>query len=204
METQEYLAEFLRYGVYRKLKSDHKTISIARIICSTNKNLYEALQEGTFSRNLFEELHTNVLIMPSLTTIPKDELHELIEILVKQTLQQPALSNLLGLTEREEQKLLNAHLPSLHELRIKIKHLLTEKSKHTAISTDEETFDPAHHTIFDEELVEAAQLGRHALKNKRVMGILWKKFQNQNKIAMFLGVNRSSVNRRCKEHGFIE
>ena len=49
------------------------------------------------------------------------------------------------------------------------------------------------------ELIQAARLGKHALRDQRIMVMLWDKFKNQNKIASFLGVNRSSVNRRCKE-----
>ena len=33
------------------------------------------------------------------------------------------------------------------------------------------------------------------------MTCLWNKFKNQNKIATLLGVNRSSVNRRCNVEG---
>ena len=63
----------------------------------------------------------------------------------------------------------------------------------------ETQFDPAYN-ISDPELVEAARLGKKALKDPKVMAVLWNKFKNQNKIAQFLGVNRSSVNRRCKEY----
>jgi len=34
--------------------------------------------------------------------------------------------------------------------------------------------------------------------------MLWNKFNNQNKIAAFLGVNRSSVNRRCREYNLLQ
>jgi hypothetical protein len=54
-----------------------------------------------------------------------------------------------------------------------------------------------------EELVAAARLGKKALQDERVMVMLWNKFQNQNKISVFLGVNRSSVNRRCKEYNLL-
>ena len=43
----------------------------------------------------------------------------------------------------------------------------------------------------------------NALKDPKIMVMLWNKFKNQNKIANILGVNRSSVNRRCKEYGLI-
>jgi hypothetical protein len=209
LETQEHLAEFIRCGVYRRLKTSYKNQSRARIICSSTKNLYVAVQEGTFSKNLFEELHASTLTMPSLATLAQDELSELIDSIASQILTQPTTGQLFCLNDREKQKLLNAHMPSLHELRNKIKTICSEKAKQVPLdNTDNqeygETFNAARTGVMDEELIEAAQLGRHALKDKRIMGILWKKFQNQNKIAMFLGVNRSSVNRRCKEHGFIE
>ena len=51
----------------------------------------------------------------------------------------------------------------------------------------------------DSELIQAAQLGKHALKDKKIMTMLSKKFnKNQSKIAGLLGVNRSSVHHRCK------
>ncbi|MDR3551119.1 MAG: sigma 54-interacting transcriptional regulator, partial [Candidatus Babeliales bacterium] len=55
-ETQEYLAEFIQYGVYRVFKSDQKISSNVRIICSTNQDLQALMQEGKFSKNLFNEL----------------------------------------------------------------------------------------------------------------------------------------------------
>ena len=62
----------------------------------------------------------------------------------------------------------------------------------------ETKFDPAYETS-DSELIGAARLGKYALKDKKIMTMLWEKFnKNQNKIAEFLGVNRSSVHRRCK------
>ena len=56
LETQEYLAEFIKYGYYRIFKSNQKMTSSARIICSTNQNLQTMVQEGTFSQALFNEL----------------------------------------------------------------------------------------------------------------------------------------------------
>ena len=37
VETQNYLAEFIAYGFFHRYKSDHKTFSNVRIICSINK-----------------------------------------------------------------------------------------------------------------------------------------------------------------------
>ncbi|MCK5632959.1 sigma 54-interacting transcriptional regulator [bacterium] len=200
LETQEHLSELINHGIYRKLKSDHKIPSSIRIICSTNKNLYDAVQEGTFSKTLFNKLNKNLLKLKSLTSFASDELEELIQELTKRAIKKDAFGNLLGLTAREKQKLLNTHPASLQELKIKIKHRLVEKSKKNQLEQEEELFDPSY-TISDPDLIEASQLGKHALRDPKIMELLWRKFKNQNKIAVFLGVNRSSVNRRCKKYG---
>ena len=50
------------------------------------------------------------------------------------------------------------------------------------------------------DIAQAVRLGKKALQDPQSMAILWNKFRNQNKIATLLGVNRSSVNRRCQEY----
>ena len=80
-------------------------------------------------------------------------------------------------------------------------HPLIKKSQKHSIY-DEARFDPAYN-ITDPEIIEAARLGKHALRDPKIMTMLWSKFKNQNKIASLLGVNRSSVNRRCKEYNLL-
>ncbi len=201
LETQEYLAEFLRYGMYRTFKSDQKQSSNVRIICSTNKNLQEMTQEGTFNKDLFNELNKTQLTMPSLITLSEEELKDLATGFSEQAIKTEAFKNLFELTDKEKRKLTNAKPTSLQELKIRVQQLLSKKTQKNEIC-EETQFDPAYN-ISDPELIEAARLGKHALKDPKIMTMLWNKFKNQNKIASFLGVNRSSVNRRCKEYSLI-
>ena len=85
---------------------------------------------------------------------------------------------------------------SLNELKNRVQQLLHKKTKKNNI--EPYALDSGY-DVTDPELVQAARLGRHALRDHEIMVTLWNKFKNQNKIATFLGVNRSSVNRRCKE-----
>ncbi len=197
LETQNYLAEFIRYGFFRIFKSDHKIPSNVRIICSTNQNLSHLVQEETFSKKLFEEIKRTTLEMPSLMTLPEEELHILAEGFSEQTMTDQSLKNLLTLSPRDKLRLVHQRPTSLAELKTKIQHMLIQKSKANDIY-HETQFDPAYE-VSDPELIEAARLGKKALKDQKTMSLLWNKFKNQNKIAAFLGVNRSSVNRRCKE-----
>jgi len=201
METQKHLTEFLKYGLYRPLKSDKKTTSNVRIICSTDKNLQTMVSEGLFSKELFNELNKTQLIMPSLISLPEDELTNLATGFSEQAIKAKEFKNLLELTESDKRKLAHARPTSLQELKNRVQQILSKKSRKNEMY-EETQFDPAYR-LTDPELIEAVQLGKKALKNQKIMALLWNRFKNQNKIATLLGVNRSSVNRRCKEHGII-
>jgi transcriptional regulator of aromatic amino acid metabolism len=198
LETQEYIAEYMRSGMYRIFKSEQRIASSVRIICSTQANLSGLVQEGAFSKNLYEQLNKATLTFPSLITISESELFELIDGFTEQIIKTNAFKNLLELTDAEKTKLIAKRPASLQELKTRIHQLLITKSKKNQIY-DQSEFDPAYNSI-DPELVNAARLGKHALRDAHIMGLLWNKFQNQNQIATFLGVNRSSVNRRCKDY----
>ncbi len=201
VETQGCLAAFIRSGAYNLFKSDQKFTSNVRIICSTNQNLSLLVQEGKFSKALFQELKSTVVTMPSLLTLPEDELHSLTEGFTQQALMSDALQHVLALTDKEKDSLADHRPISLQELKSRIQQLLVKKSKKNHIY-QEVAFDPTY-DITDPGLVEAARLGKKALQEPRVLAFLWNKFKNQNKIAFFLGVNRSSVNRRCKEYNLL-
>ena len=201
LETQKYLAEFIRYGFFRTFKSETKIASNVRVICSTNQDLQTLVQEGRFSKELFYELKYTILSLPSLSTLPEAELSNLAEGFSEQAIANQTYKNLLSLSEKDKHKLIYNRPTSLYELKEKVQQLLISKSKQNNIF-NETQFDPAY-SVSDPELVEAARLGKKALKDQKIMTLLWNKFKNQNKIASFLGVNRSSVNRRCKQYKLI-
>ncbi len=202
LETQNYLAEFISYGYYHKLRSDHKFFSNVRIICSTTKNLQTLVTEGLFSKTLFNELKKTSLSMPSLTTLPDTEINQLTSGFTEQALKTQTFKNLLELSDKDKDKLLDQRPGSLQELKTKIHQVLVHKStKHKIHDTTE--FDRAYH-VTDPELAQAIRMGKKALKDPQTMQMLWNKFKNQNKIATLLGVNRSSVNRRYQEYKFDE
>ena len=201
LETQEYMAEFIKYGYYRVFKSNQRLISSVRIICSTNQNLQTLVQEGSFSYALFNELKKTTINMPSLLTLPEYELTELAQGLAEQAIKSNDFKNLLDLTAKDKSKIIQSKPASLHDLKMRVQQLLMQKSKENKIE-QEIHFDPAY-DISDPDLIQAARLGKHALRDQRIMVMLWNKFKNQNKIAAFLGVNRSSVNRRCREYNLL-
>ena len=200
-DSQEYLAEFIKYGYYRVFKSDQKQLSSVRIICSTNQNLQALCQENAFSASLLNELKKTSVSMPSLLTLPEVELTDLAQGLAEQAVKGENFKNLLDFNQKDKHKIIQSKPASLQDLKTRVQQLLSQKTKENNIDQDIQ-FDPAY-GIADPDLVHAARLGKHALRDQRIMSMLWNKFKNQNKIATFLGVNRSSVNRRCKEFNLL-
>ena len=198
LETQEYLTEYIKCGWFKLIKSDQKKTSNVRLIFSTNQDLAILVEEGKFSKSLYAVLKHITLVLPPLYSLPQEELSQLADELTEQALRTSTFKNMLELTDKEKMKLTHKKPVSLHEFKEKVQYILVNKSKKNDIYEDTE-FDAAYN-ISDPQLVEAVRLGKHALRDPKIMTMLWNKFQNQNKMATFLGVNRSSVSRRCKEY----
>lgn len=198
LEAQDYLAEYMRHGFFKMYKSDQKILSNTRIICSSNQPFDQLLHNGSMSHVLAEELQKMTLMMPSLSILDDDEIEELVYGYVQQALADKTFAKILEFDKRDCRRIIDSRPTSLQELKKRVQNVLVQKSRSNNIDI-EKTFDPAYQ-ITDPDLVEIARLGKHALKDEKAMMILWNKFKNQNKIATFLGVNRSSVNRRCKDY----
>lgn len=201
LETQNKLAEFIRYGVFTIYKSEQRVSSDVRIIFSVSQNPLTLIEQNKLSVALYKEVATTTLAMPSLLTMEEHELQDLIDGFAHQAVESSNFSNLLQISKKDKELLIDRRPASLQEFKTKIQQLLTQKSKDYQIY-HETHFDPEFN-ITNPELLKAANLGKHALKDAQMMSMLWGQFQCQNRIAQFLGVNRSSVQRRCKEYNLL-
>lgn len=201
LETQNKLAEFIRYGIFTMVKSEQRISSDVRIILSVNTDPKSLLEQNKLSVQLFNEITETILQMPSLVTMKDNDLQELIDNVALQSTNNSHFSNLLQISKKEKDELIDYRTASLQEFKIKIQQILVKKSE------EYETFHEKHsdpNLIFtDQKLLKAATLGKHALKDAEIMSMLWAEFNCQSKIAQFLGVNRSSVQRRCKEYNLL-
>ena len=147
------------------------------------------------SHQLFSLYLKKILIVPSPAMLDEksfgDIVDELCLVLKKDT-------SMCVLTENEKHKLFLLKPRSFRVLKKLLTDILATKQKkhsNTIQVASDGTIDTSY-----QEIEHAAQLGKRALKDKQLLTLLWQTFKNQNKIATFLGVNRSSVNRRCKEY----
>ena len=196
LETQKQLANLIACGYFCKMRSEQRIYTNIRIICSTTKDLAKLVENGTFLKELYNELKPTALVMPSLNTLSEQEMHELVQGYAEQWQSTEEYRNLLSLSAKDISRLIAERPLSLAELKTKVHHLLSDKSVSHDL-TEVSEFNPAHSSA-EPEIAHALRLGKKALKDPKIMTLLWDKFKNQNKIALLLGVNRSSVNRRCQ------
>ncbi len=192
LATQQNLAEFITCGTYQIFGTDQHESSSARIICATNQNLAQRVHEGKFARELFAVFKPSTLCLPSLMTMQKHELYHSITTFADSFITSHTAKNFLSLTEKEKTKLIEQQPSSMHELKKNIELIILKKSNESHV------WDPQQpNSEYDDPIIaEASDLGRRALKDPHMLKLLWEKLKTQNKIALLLGVNRSSVNRR--------
>jgi len=203
LETQEMLAKFIRFGLYSPVKSDHEISTRVRIICSSTQNLSQLVQEERFSKNLLHELKKMVIVLPAFHELSKEEMTDLAEGYKQHLMQEDTYRNFLAFTEKDKNNLLADRPVSLGELKTRVKSIVASKTEKHNIS-DLTEFDPAYY-IADPDISRAARLGKKALRDKKLLSALLVKFEyNQAKIGTLLGVNRSTVHRRCISYNLSE
>jgi transcriptional regulator of acetoin/glycerol metabolism len=201
LETQKRLYTYIKYGYFYVFKSEQSITSNVRIICSTNRNLFNLVEEGTFVKELYEELQKDILHIKPLFDLPKQEFVSLANGITTQSIKRESLQNFLTLDDETNVQLYNAYPSSFYELRKRIQKLLTKNSKVNKLSSESVVRDTNENDV---RITRAAKLGKQALKEKDLMVFLWDTFQSQTKIATLLGVNRSSVNRRYRQYNIID
>lgn len=199
-QTQRFLANYLTYGYYQRYKSEQYRKSDVRVLCSIHTDLLQLVRDNKIIPELYDHLKRMIIEVPSLLTLSDYDLKELAQGCAVQLVQHDGFKQLLALTDKEKQKLIDKKSASISEFKQQVQRLLEAKTHKTHI---EHTILTKQYDTVDQELLEAARLGKHALRDPRMVAFLWEKFKNQNKIATFLGVNRSSVNRRGKEYGIF-
>jgi transcriptional regulator with PAS, ATPase and Fis domain len=201
LETQEKIAHYLKFGVYSMLGDKKQFRSSAHIICSCPFNMESLVKKEKFSENLYREIQTTTLSFPPLISLSQHELHSIIGDFSDGLVRENTFKKFLSLNSKEKREFVQKTPTSITQLKHKIREFLIKKSKEKNIY-DDINF---HHEYNTKEtfLIQAAQLGKQALKDKKLMQMLWEKFGNQSEIALLLNVNRSSVNRRLKDYSLV-
>jgi transcriptional regulator with GAF, ATPase, and Fis domain len=202
LKTQQLLAQFMKTGVFHVYKSEIRKSSNPFMIFSSDENIAELVKKGQFSKELFEQIQDGIVSFPSLSQFPFSDIESLAEGIQKQIIPIAEYHHLFGFSSSERENLDMKRPVSVHELRQRVKWFMKQRIKQSAI-IEERTVYSSQKTVTDPLLIDAARLGKQALKDRKMLRALWDKLKNQSKIAQLLSVDRSSVHRRCREFGIL-
>lgn len=186
--TQQALAEFMSTGFYTVLVPNKRlNSSNALIIYSSQADLKELVELKSFSEALYVELTKNQLVLPTLASLPEDQLKDLLKGISRQT----------GAEENCAKEITAGKLPtSICKLRQRVEESLKSKQpvKNIVAVPSFNLADPIS------MLEHARRLGKAALKDKQLMSALYDHFKSCSQIAELLEVDRATVFRWCKKH----
>ena len=204
LDVQNQLAEFIRHGMchYSNVGQDEQKSSIdIRILCSSTRNLHSLASNGLFSLELLKELTKNTISMPSINMLSEKEICQVaddIAIKIGAAVGPEEHVSKHKLNSNSKVKIIHDRPQGFCELKRLVGRLLVEEEKDSHRTPGEKIIPAKIQNLPMEPTILG--LGKKALKDRKTMEMLWGKFRNQNKIAELLGVNRSTVHRRCKEY----
>lgn len=194
--------EFYRVGGLKLIKTD------VRIICASNKNLEDAVEQGTFRQDLYYRLNVGHIFVPPLRE-RKEDILPLARIFLRELVQQ-ASKPLIRISPAAAKILLSYEWPgNVRELR-NIMELLV-------LLMDEEEIKPCHLDLIckkrDKRVVEnsisqlnaqpsssaADSTSLNKLSNNIILKALEMHNGNKTETANYLNISRSSLYNRLRQ-----
>lgn len=199
-QMQTKLLRFLNDGTFRRVGEDHEVKVDVRIICTTQKNLTDLVQQGLFRKDLFYRLNVLTLHLPSLRERQLDIL-PLSELFIAQFAEQQN-SPCPGLSSEVNHILTRYSWPgNVRQLRNVLYHSLAQSSGAKLESQHIILPDYRDETHFEEEPVNGTLdeiMGRY---ERSLLTRLWLNYPSTRKLAKRLGVSHTAIANKLREYG---
>lgn len=188
--VQERIARFLETGSY-EVGGKRLVMADVRLVFATDVDLENLVAAGTFSQKLYSAIALLSVELSSLKELPPHEVSAMTEQITTEIARSMTLSDLLVLTAQERTRLLEQGPTSIMGLRTLVSNALVRKGSRSDLTN----------LVNNPHVQRAARLGRRALTDRELLGELWQVLHSYAAIADLIGVNRSTVSRRCRDYG---
>lgn len=194
MEVQQMLLRVLTSKTYHQVGSTEEKVADVRVIAATNENLEEAIREKRFRRDLFYRLSEFTIQLPELGSC-KDDIIPLAEAFIEEA-NARTNKNVTAIDEDARKALLAYHWPgNVREL----KHVIQQA---VLLAPD---------NVITEDLLLLSNCNTNPAESLRELknGIEKEHFEkvleecdgNVTSTAKSLGISRSTIYRKMKDHG---
>lgn len=187
--NQRFISDALLYGIWRLPDTGHHIPNTMRLISTSNHHVHLFAHEGKFCRILASHLKKNTFALPTPEQLSKYELQSLIDGYVRHYI--TGLGHMCTINDVEKEQILACEMHSLRDLKRYIMRFVRQKTNNRLKNS----------RLADENIILPSNAVPSVLGDKHQLTLLWQKFGSHQKIALFLGVHRSSVYRHCRQFG---
>ncbi|MCE0491560.1 transcriptional regulator TyrR [Pantoea sp. Mb-10] len=197
---QTKLLRFLNDGTFRRVGEEHEVHVDVRVICATQKNLFELVQRGEFREDLFYRLNVLTLNLPPLRDRPQDIL-PLSEMFVarfadEQGLPRPRLSPQLA------PFLMRYSWPgNVRQLKNALYRALTQLEGYELRPQDIVLPEQALNVSLGDEAMEGSLDDITSRFERSVLTRLYISYPSTRKLAKRLGVSHTAIANKLREYG---
>jgi two-component system response regulator HydG len=204
LSTQVKLLRFLQEGEFSPLGATRTCYSKARVIAATNRNLEEAVSDGTFREDLYYRLNVVNIHLPPLRERGEDKL-----LLAERFLQDSCANNqrrLSGFSKNAQQRILAYHWPgNVRELSNAVERavvlckgpLVEEHDLPSGVLASLIQPESGAHNIKPGMTLQ--EMERHL-----IIATLESTNQNRTQAALMLGITRKTLHNKIKEYGLAQ
>ncbi|PHM45649.1 putative two-component response regulator [Xenorhabdus mauleonii] len=199
-QMQIKLLRFLNDGTFRRVGEDNEVNVDVRIICATQKNLLELVQQGEFREDLYYRLNVLTITLPPLRERQADIMpltdYFVTRFAKEQGLAKPKYSHDL------EQFLSGYHWPgNVRQLRNAIYHALTQSEGNKLCPQDIQLPGLDADMAFNEDMLEGSLDEISKRFERSILTRLYRHYPSTRKLAKRLGVSHTAIANKLREYG---
>ncbi|MGL4730830.1 MAG: sigma-54-dependent transcriptional regulator [Clostridium sp.] len=200
LDVQVKLLRVLESKSIERIGSNKEIEVDFRLICATNKNLYEEIKKGSFREDFFYRISTIVIEIPPLRERVEDK-----KMLVKFFLKQCEMEfnkKIEYIDEKAKEFLMNYEYPgNLREMKNIIRRLvvLAENGKITAKYVP--SINNSSLELYDEEKIRPLKEIRREFEKEYIEKVLLQCDNNISKAARRLEISRRQLSNKINEYG---
>lgn len=198
-QMQIKLLRFLNDGTFRRVGEEHEVKVDVRIICATQKNLWELVQKGLFREDLYYRLNVLTLTLPPLRERKADimplALHFINQYCLEQKASKPVISPDLSAY------LVQYGWPgNVRQLRNTIYQAMAQLVGNTLRPQDIALPEHTADTLFDEDLLEGSLDEMTKRFEASILRRLYRDYPSTRKLAKRLGISHTAIANKLREY----
>ena len=198
-QMQIKLLRFLNDGTFRRVGEEHEVKVDVRIICATQKNLWELVQKGLFREDLYYRLNVLTLTLPPLRERKADIMplaqHFINQYCLEQKASKPVISPDLSAY------LVQYGWPgNVRQLRNTIYQAMAQLVGNTLRPQDIALPEHTADTLFDEDLLEGSLDEMTKRFEASILRRLYRDYPSTRKLAKRLGISHTAIANKLREY----